>query len=215
MYTQIIYKLNSVNYLLKANLEEVSKISTNSNQIANNLQEINNTLLTLNRDLINYQNSFINQPWFSFIIGSLVTFTATFIYEYMRKRNERLNKIYKYLAEQYVFHDPDSLLKEAGITSTGYTQTVGGITTVIPEKTFSKKMRVYLWEHTNWANFPKGYLWYLYKTYDKKLSLIVDKKTYNEIKDSPEYRDTNKFFNKLKRHIFRISGESRGWHGEE
>lgn len=184
-------------------------ISRSPALISNDLDKINNSLILIGNNIQEYQFQLTNQPWFQFIIGSVVTLFATTMYEYASSRRKRLKEIYDFFVVQHAFYEPIDLFKKGRMTSYASTTHKDGQTIKNPEKPMGEKMLIEFREHIKWWRYPKGRLWYLLRKYDHAISNIPDISDEKTIKETKEYKKAQKVFDKLRDHIYRATGENQ------
>ena len=209
MDDQILLQLKTANYYTSRIYSDIHNSATSSQDIVAGLNQIAKGVDSLNTNFNTYQSNFTNQPWFQFLLGSLVTFLVTWLYDYKKLRAKELESWYEHLTDQYVFHTPDALLEIALMTSYASTSTTNGIITITLEKPIAERMVIRLRSELKWWNLPHGQLRYLFYQYEKSLSNIPDINSRRLIEESKEYNKSLKRYEKLKLHIFRVTGENQ------
>ncbi len=58
------------------------------------MNKINSTLGHINSNFVNYQSTITNQPWFQFIVGSAVTFFATWLFDKIKSSQSHRQYLY-------------------------------------------------------------------------------------------------------------------------
>ena len=94
MNEEIIQSLRNISYyfgknnsISESHIVSIDKISLDLNNIKDSLDLINTNLNT-------YYSSITNQPWFHFIIGSIVTFFATWLFEKIKSHRDQKQYLY-------------------------------------------------------------------------------------------------------------------------
>lgn len=88
MDPQSFQQLKNINYLLSKTSGFVGDLTSSTENIGSQVSKINDSLIKLNQDFVSYQSSITNQPWFQFVIGSIVTFIAAYLYGYIKDKKD-------------------------------------------------------------------------------------------------------------------------------
>lgn len=94
MWEQLIQQLKNINYSVLHIDNLIQNYSENPQVLLYHINQIDASLKELSTNFTAYQSKITNQPWFQFIIGSLVTLTATFIFEYFKDRRSKKEYLY-------------------------------------------------------------------------------------------------------------------------
>ncbi len=208
MNQELLQQLQNLNATFNKGYFEIQNQTVSSKSIASQLGDINSSIDKLNNNFITFQSSLVNQPWFQFVIGSLVTLFVTFVYEWRKERKKSFEHWYKVLTEQHVFYTPNNLIDRARMTSFAGTTMRDGIVTETQEKPLSEKSVIALRSYIGWWKIPKGRLWYLFRKYEKNLSMIPDISNLNELRETKEHKRTVATYEKIKKQLFKVTGEN-------
>ena len=176
------------------------------NEIQNQLHTIaeNSTKIV---DLVGRPEHFWNTQWFSAVIGAITALLVTWLKDAYSKRKKKIYSIYDFICQNTTFCSPDSLLGTAGMMQYGCTQTIDGITTIIPEKTISEKMMIELRKKCKYWQLPLSKIRFLFHKYEQLLRKIPDGDR-RSIKGSNEYKQIEEIFEKIVKLSQAKTGES-------
>lgn len=189
----------------------ISQYIQTNKSIVNQLQQINENLTILNKAISS--QSFWNSQLFAAIIGASSAIIVLLIQQFWNwhlKRKEKLGEIYKWIAEQYKFWDPDSLFKNASSTiyECMHTNHVTGKTDIIPEKLLGEKMVIEFRSHVKYWTFPSCWLRRSFEKYENSLLDFnnCDKNDRNNL--NILFSRSESVLNKIKDNSFKKTGEN-------
>lgn len=179
--------------------------------IIKQLEVINENLSTLTKAVTS--QSFWNSQVGAAIIGAAAAIFVILIQQFWnwrKKRKEKLDKIYEWIAEKYHFWTPRSLYDQASSTSYGGTShdTLTGETKKIPEKSLGEKMVIELRSHVKYWRFPSYRLKSYFKKYEASLIRFnsLDQNGKDQLQEF--FSISEEFLSKIKDMAFRESGEN-------
>jgi len=175
-------------------------------------------LIVLNENLQNLtealsHQSFWNSQLFAAILGASSAIIVLFVHlilKWRTKRNQRLEGIYNWMAEQIDFFDPKSLYKEASRTTykSITKDKTGKVLNETPEKPIGDKMVIELRGHVKYWRFPSLKLRRLFKKYEESLLEFNNVNNGDPEKYKQKSYSSNKLFEKLKNLSFKKTGEN-------
>ncbi len=182
-------------------------------EIIEQLMLLNNNISALTEATIGAK-SFWNSQLFAAILGAssavLVVLLQSLL-KWRKERNERLERIYLWAAEQIDFYSPKQLFGTARSTcfASVTKNKEGEVIKSTPEKPVGEKMLIELKEHVKYWNFPHSRIRRLFTKYDQSL---LD---FNQVKEPAEESDyeiyflaSNEIFNQIQELAFQVTGEN-------
>ncbi len=109
MDEQILEQLKNLSYLLSRTQNSIQHYLSNVNNVSFELNQIKNSIDGIDYSFNLYQSKIINQPWFSFVIGALVTLVATYLFDYIKNRKEQ--KQYLYFLQRILVDQINNLIE--------------------------------------------------------------------------------------------------------
>lgn len=144
------------------NNSDIAGITEQLKLLNQNLSELINTVGS---------QSFWNSQLFAAIIGAssvIVVLLIQQIWHWKKNRNERMNKIYKWISEQYGFWYPKSIYEQS--SNTTYHDT---------DKPIGEKMVIYLRSHVKYWQYPNYKLRRYFREFENSLLSFNDCKDNN------------------------------------
>ncbi len=137
--------------------------------------------------------------WFSALIGATAALIGGGLLSAIRDRNRRLFEYHQWLLTQGTFSSPDTLLKQAWITSYAGVQE--------EDKSVSEKMIIIFRSHIKYWYEPLSWIRFLLWRYEASLRKIKNGKK-GEVENTPEYKEAERRFKAVEDFIYRKTGEN-------
>jgi hypothetical protein len=187
-----------------------SRQDSSLENISKQLQLINENLAALIK--VMESQSFLNSQLFAAIIGAsaaILVLIMKEIWDWRRKRSERLKKTYSWITQNHVWINPRSLFEKASSTGYGYTKTdsVTGETTQIKDKPLGEKMSIELRRMVKYRDFNSILLRRLFAKYNRSLLTFNGYDGKTEDQRNNFLNNSERIFEKIKRRAFRRIGE--------
>lgn len=160
------------------------------------IDSINNLAQAIERMRVHY---WWDTQWFSALIGAITGLLGSGAVSAIRERNKRLFNYHQWFLGQGTFSSPDTLLKQAQITS--YASAEPG------DKPLGEKMVIELRSHTKYWYEPLSMIRFLLSRYEAALWKIKNGRK-GEVENTSEYKEAEKRFKAVEDFIYRKTGEN-------
>jgi len=171
-------------------MDSINKIAENTEAIATALSR---------------PDPFWDTQWFAALIGATAALLITSLIDQTAKRNKILRDFYDKIAKNGHGLSLQSIGVSANIIRYGHTATRNGVSTEVPEKTFSERVIIELRKKCKYWTLPPSKIRFMLKKYEKLLSKIPDTKN---LKTSDGYIEATEYYQKILDFVYKKTGEN-------